>query len=434
MLDFIKDLEGNFSTKKISDFSLNGMKNALKILGNPEDKLKNVIHIAGTNGKGSVASFLASILTKSGYKVCKYTSPHLEKFNERINFCEQDITDDEFLSIKDDIWTRIADLNLTFFEITTIFAIVFFSHQKHDFVIFETGLGGRLDATNVFDEKLFSIITSISLDHQLILGDTVEKIAEEKFAIIKGSKYCVSSFFEKNENLLQKIKNMSLKTNLYISRKEFLANGSSEENFNFKFDQFCFKIKNLKSQISGIWQIENASIAIATCVLLKNLENFEKITENSIKIGVLSAKNKGRMTKLSVKEVSKILNPKQFSITIDISHNQDGIEKFCNHIKNIHGKIGVFSQLFDKKCEKIYQSIANCGFEKIYCTEIKNNRKLDGFEIKKGLEKFIDAEKVAIKNNLEEVFESIKMEKDRREIFIFGSNFLISDFLKYLKN
>ncbi len=440
MLDFIKDIETNFADKKAIDFSLDGIKKALEILGNPEKKLQNVIHVAGTNGKGSVVTFLHSILTKSGYKVHKYTSPHIEIFNERITIYNRLIIDEEILQIKDEIWNKIKDLNLTYFEVTTVIAFCAFVKNPADFVILETGLGGRLDATNVFEHKLFSVITSISLDHQAILGETLSKIAAEKMEIIKGGKYCVSSFFEKNEEILEMIEEKSEKydSKLYVARKTFLANGSSEENFNFKFNEFDFKLKHLKSGISGLWQIENASIAIAVCAILSSCEGFEKITQNSINIGILSTKIKGRMTELNKAEMQKIFpkNTKNYKVILDIAHNIDGITKLCQEIAKkpkIIPKIAIFSQLKDKKNDSIYEIIAKSGFEVIYCLEINSPRKLEIHELESGFEKFLDKEKIFPLNEFNEIFTHIKSKFNVCDIYIFGSNFLVADFYSFIK-
>ena len=155
----------------------------LDYLQNPEKGLK-MIHIAGTNGKGSTAAFISSILIQKGYRVGVFTSPHLIKFNERIRVNGNFITDLEILEFLNKAKSAIKRIQSTFFETTTAMALSYFKSKDVDFAVIETGLGGRLDSTNVI-KPLVSVITSISLDHMDLLGETVEKIAYEKAGIIK---------------------------------------------------------------------------------------------------------------------------------------------------------------------------------------------------------------------------------------------------------
>lgn len=183
-------------------FDLTRVNELLNLLGNPQKELK-VIHVAGTKGKGSTCAFLSYILAAAGFRVGMYTSPHLHRLNERIrildkkNIYQRDdfpgmITDDQLTAIINSIRPQIASMInrgmfLTYFEVLTVVALMFFKQQQLDFVVLETGLGGRLDATNVVD-SLIAVLTPISLDHTKILGSTYEAIAAEKAGIIKSSK------------------------------------------------------------------------------------------------------------------------------------------------------------------------------------------------------------------------------------------------------
>ncbi|MCW8850070.1 MAG: Mur ligase family protein, partial [Melioribacteraceae bacterium] len=178
-------LEKIYSLKQFSvKLGLDNITNLLNHLGNPQKELKT-IHVAGSNGKGSTCSFLASILMEFGYKVGLYTSPHLVKFNERIRINSIEISDKDIIEFLDSNKSYIDKYAPTFFEITTALAFNYFAARNVDYAIIETGLGGRLDATNVLN-PLASVITSISLEHSHILGDTLEKIAYEKGGIIKN--------------------------------------------------------------------------------------------------------------------------------------------------------------------------------------------------------------------------------------------------------
>jgi len=155
----------------------------LNFLGNPDKKL-TLIHVAGTNGKGSTCAHLQTILRAHGYKVGLYTSPHLIKFNERIRINGFPISDDEIISFMRSIDAAINKIDSTFFEVTTAMALNHFNEYNVDIAIIETGLGGRLDSTNVIKPNL-TVMTPISMDHMEILGDSIEKIAKEKSGIIK---------------------------------------------------------------------------------------------------------------------------------------------------------------------------------------------------------------------------------------------------------
>ena len=175
---------------------LDNIKKLLGYLGNPERKL-DAIHIAGSNGKGSTASFISSILQEAGFKVGLYTSPHLIIFNERIRINREMISDDYILDFMNSIDLYIDNNSPTFFELTTALAFKYFSEQEVDFAVIETGLGGRLDATNVLN-PMVSVITTISEEHTSILGTDLTSIAHEKGGIIKRSKDVVLGMLEQD--------------------------------------------------------------------------------------------------------------------------------------------------------------------------------------------------------------------------------------------
>lgn len=178
-LDITNSAKMKYGIQRILDF--------LKLLGNPQDKLANVIHVAGTNGKGSITAFLKSILIAHGYRVHRYTSPHLVEYNERIELYGKPIDDDTLNHYVDYCrqQMQVHQLDLSFFEIFTVAAFLAFAEHPADFHIIEVGLGGRLDATNVFSHPLATVISTISRDHIKILGDTVTQIAREKAGIMK---------------------------------------------------------------------------------------------------------------------------------------------------------------------------------------------------------------------------------------------------------
>ena len=167
------------------DLSLTRMVQLLAALGNPEKQLPPVIHLAGTNGKGSTLAFLKAIYEAAGYRVHAYSSPHLVRFNERIVLAGQEISDDYLLQLLERITEVAKDIPVTFFEATTAAAFLAFAEHSADVVLLETGLGGRLDATNVVARPIAAIITPIDYDHMEFLGETLGAIAAEKAGIIK---------------------------------------------------------------------------------------------------------------------------------------------------------------------------------------------------------------------------------------------------------
>ena len=176
---------------KLIDLSLKRLESLLEKLGNPHKNLPPTIHIAGTNGKGSTLSFIKNILQDNNYSVHTYTSPHLEKFSERININNKEVNAKKLLKNLQFVKEINQNKPITFFEITTATAFLLFAKHKADFLILETGLGGRLDATNIIPKKFLSIITSIGIDHEEFLGNTLKKITTEKLGIIKNTNHVI---------------------------------------------------------------------------------------------------------------------------------------------------------------------------------------------------------------------------------------------------
>jgi dihydrofolate synthase/folylpolyglutamate synthase len=174
---------------KIIDLTLDRVWALLSALDNPQNRMPPVIHLAGTNGKGSTQAMIRAGLEGAGKSVHAYTSPHLARFHERIRLAGELITEDALTQVLDDCYTGNNGANITYFEITTVAALLAFSRTKADYTLLEVGLGGRLDATNVMDPAL-SIVTPVDLDHQQFLGDTLGAIAGEKAGVIKRRRAC----------------------------------------------------------------------------------------------------------------------------------------------------------------------------------------------------------------------------------------------------
>lgn len=320
---------------KYIDLSLERVEELLNKLGNPHLKLPKTIHIAGTNGKGSVQSYIRNILIGNNYSCDAYISPHLTRFNERIILNNKEVSTKQLyktlLYVK-----RINNNNpITFFEITTAAAFLLFSKTKSDFLILETGLGGRLDATNIIPKKLCSIITPISYDHEEYLGKTLKKITWEKLGITKGSSFILIGK-QKNEikgYIENKLSNFKHK---YFYGKNFRIKKMNKGKFEFKF----FKEKYLIDQpgLNGYHQVENSSIALAFSKIIDN-SNI-KIDFNKINRIIKETSWPGRL---------EIINYKNKKVILDGSHNVDGAKKLKDFLieKNFNPVV-IFGMLNNK--------------------------------------------------------------------------------------
>jgi len=310
----LKRLE-SLHPKKI-DLSLNRLKDLLKKLGNPHLNVSPIIHIAGTNGKGSVTAFLRSILENSNFKTHVYTSPHLTRFNERIRLNSK-LIDDEFLNkLLEECEYYNKGNQITFFEITTAAAFLAFSRVKSDFILLETGLGGRFDATNVIKKSLCSVLTPISIDHTNLLGNSIKQITKEKLGIFKENSMAIISKQTELVKKLIKTEADKKKVVLFQESKEWNVIEKKLKKKEFIFNYLGKKINFPIPKLYGDHQIENASTAIATILSLKNIN----IDKNSISLGVLNAEWPARMHNLNKGKLSKIVK-KKFDIWLDGGHN-----------------------------------------------------------------------------------------------------------------
>lgn len=300
------------------DLGLNRIKSLLESLDNPQYKLPPVIHVAGTNGKGSTAAFLKSIFQAAGYKVHTYTSPHLVRFNERIGVYGSDIDDGFLYEVTEEC--RVAaeriDIHPTFFEGTTATALLAFSKKEADILIMEVGLGGRLDATNVIDTPVMSVITSVSLDHMEFLGNNIISIAYEKGGIIKPNCPCVIS--HQYPEVIKVLHGIAEKNNALVYSYEYDWIVEPDENamvYKFRGKTIKLPIPNLQ----GIHQFINAGNAITAAL---NLKSFN-ITDDHIAYGVTHAIIPARLQRLTEGKIVSQL-PQTIQIWVDGAHNDAG--------------------------------------------------------------------------------------------------------------
>jgi dihydrofolate synthase/folylpolyglutamate synthase len=306
---------------KFIDLSLNRLSLLLDKLGNPHLKLPATIHIAGTNGKGSILSYIRNILQENKYLVHCYISPHLKSIEERYIVSNNQIGKQQLLNILRYIKKINAYNPITFFEITTAAAFYIFEKEKADFVILETGLGGRLDATNIIKKSMIDIITPISVDHQEFLGSTIKKITNEKLKIIKPSSKVIIS---KQNNIvkkeikkrIKKLKNIKL-----FFGEKFKLTKINKKSFclNYKSKDFHFT----KPSLRGRHQIENATTAIMAILQIKEMGN--KISKKSIDNGLKKTIWPGRLEKGYLENIP---------VYLDGAHNVSGSKEIVNYFKN----------------------------------------------------------------------------------------------------
>jgi dihydrofolate synthase/folylpolyglutamate synthase len=312
--------------KKI-DLSLNRLQLLLEKLGNPHLKLAPVIHVAGTNGKGSVTSYLRTIYEKNGLKVHTYTSPHLIRFNERIRINSHLIKSDYLSSLLEECEEKNNGKPITFFEITTAAAFLAFSRNESDLILLETGLGGRFDATNIINESMCSVITPISMDHMNFLGSNLLKIAGEKIGIVKKNSHLVVAKQKPSVRKLIRKKIFNKNVALIEEGNNWKVLKKFKTSFIIKFFNQTFEFPN--PNLYGNHQIDNAATAIVTALTLKKF----KIDEGLISKAITQVNWPGRMQKLNKGKLQEITS-KNFEIWLDGGHNVHAAEIISNEIKN----------------------------------------------------------------------------------------------------
>lgn len=329
---------------------LDVIKNILNNLKNPENTF-SCIHIAGTNGKGSIASALATILHASGYNTGLYTSPHLVKFNERICINNIQISDDDVIAAYRAVKGACnGTREPTFFEYTTAMALYQFARSGVDWAVIETGMGGRLDATNILSPKL-SIITNISLEHRAYLGNTIAAITGEKGGIIKTRTPVVTGVRQKNAvNVIQQIATKK-SAPLYRLGTDFTV--QRNQNGRFSYSGIDHQWKNLKTSLPGAHQTDNAALVLAACEVLQ--QKNVSIQFDTIKNCLETYKWPGRL---------EIINASPL-IIIDGAHNLMAARHLGKFLKeNMSDKIItlIIGVLDDKPYESILRSLLpNCS-------------------------------------------------------------------------
>lgn len=343
----IEEYLNNFF-KGTKDPSLDAMQYFMDEYNDFQKEMK-FIHVAGTNGKGSCVEMISNILLKQGYKVGKFMSPHLIRYNERISVNGIEISDEEMSELIEELKPKIEKynkskkVNITLFELETTMALLYFYRKQVDYVVLETGLGGLYDCTNIITNPLVSVITSIGYDHMHILGNTLEEIAYQKAGIIKENSNTV--FFAQSEEINKVFINMCKEknNNLKLITNNEIQNYTYDDEYQyFDYDEY----KNIAIILKGKKQIENASVCIETMKILRKLGH--NITESSIREGLKTVIHKGRM---------EVINNNPL-IIYDGAHNEPAIDNLQNMINMYYNnlkRVYIVSILERKDYEKMIQ-------------------------------------------------------------------------------
>lgn len=402
-----------------SVLGLESIRVLLKKLDNPQKELK-FVHIAGTNGKGSTLSFISTVLKEAGYRVGRYISPTIFEYRERIQINEAYISKADLgrymTRVKEACDSMVAEqmAHPTPFEIETALSFLYFKEKKCDIVVLETGLGGTLDATNIIENTLVAVIASISMDHMAFLGDTLEKIAENKAGIIKNNCYVIST---NQEDAVIRV----LKAKAEEKGAEFsIADTTKVKSIKTSLKKQSFSYQNYKKieiSLLGKHQISNCILAI--CVLEKLTDLGFSISTEQMLAGLKKAEWQGRFSILAQ-------NP---LFLIDGAHNEDAAEKLAESIQMYFTNkkiIYIMGVLRDKEYEKIIKATYSFAAHIITVTTPNNPRAMHAYDLAQVVKEYHPS--VTVADSLEEAVEVSYLLADKDSVILaFGSLSYLGD-------
>ena len=401
---------------KFSDLSLWRIKKLLKKINFDENLLPKVIHIAGTNGKGSTAAILKSILNHHDYSTHVYSTPHLVKFNERIQLRSKEISNQKLLEYLKFCEDKNEGNLITFFEITTAAAFKAFQDHKADYLILEVGLGGRFDATNILKKSKYAAITPISLDHQDYLGNSLYQIAFEKLGILNPK----STIFinRQKTNVMKYIKSQLKKRKLTANL--FNIHWKIKSNFYLSND---IRVNLSKLSLLGSHQLINAGLAIH---LARNILKEKFVIEKTEK-ALMNCEWPGRLQQIKSGLLNKKIK-KYKNIYLDGFHNIDGMKALIKSLSK-NRKILICSFLNNKKYTQMLSNLSN-HFNKIIVVKMNEENSITEDLLPKYL-------KLYFANSLTDSFKMInKFSSNQTTIYFGGSLYFIGEVIKLnrLKN
>lgn len=319
---------------KLIDLELDRTLRLLAAVGHPERNLPPVVHVAGTNGKGSVIAYLRSILEAAGYRVHVYISPHLVRFHERIRLNGRLIDEDHLISLLEECERANGGVPITFFEITTVAAFLAFTREPADIVLLETGVGGEFDATNVIDRPLATVLMPISFDHMQFFGNTLSLIAKAKAGIMKAGRPAVISPQPDEAMGVFEAKAAELNAPLYRFGREWQCDGDLKTTLRFT-DSRGPRIYPAPG-LAGRHQFRNAGCAIATTAVLDGF----KISDAHIAAGLRQVSWPARMQRLTQGPLVDMLPSNRWELWLDGGHNAEAGEVIAAMLADWHGQDG----------------------------------------------------------------------------------------------
>ncbi len=417
---------------------LDSMNHFLGALDNPQHNLP-CVHIGGTNGKGSVGSTLLTILSKAGYKVGLYTSPHLSSVRERFRIGDSYISEKDFAAEASTIKEVLGDKQITYFEFTTSLAFLWFNRQKVDLAILEVGMGGRLDATNVVT-PLVSVITNVSMDHELYLGNTLADVAGEKAGIIKEDIPLVSGINDDIALAVIENKCQEQKSPLYLLGKDFTS--STEKNSTSWYYKGISQPKTedtahlheLPLSLSGNYQVSNAAVSLAVLELLQKHHNFS-VTEEQIRTGLTHVRWPGRLEEFWMDtrdNLSTDTRPLEYSsfmrhFLLDGAHNPAGVDALKEALESSFPRqklILIWAAMADKDLSQTLPTIAELA-DTIILTQPESKRSAPPEMLRQILPENL-RERSACKATVEEALRYAEKQASVEDLIcIAGSLFLV---------
>lgn len=418
MIDLNEYLKGFYKGTK--EPSLKAMHYFMDKYNNFEKEMK-FIHIAGTNGKGSCVEIISNILKIQGYKVGKFLSPHLIRYNERISVNGESISDEDMQGLIEELKPLIDEYNekensrITLFELETMMALLYFYRKNVDFVVLETGLGGLYDCTNVITCPLVSVITSIGYDHMNLLGDTLPKIAFQKAGIVKQDSSTV--IFEQipdvNEVFAKEC--VKKKNQLHIVREKDVSNYRYDSDLQY-FDYGG--MKDIAVNLKGMVQIKNASICIEAIKILRN-DGYE-VSDDSIREGLKTVIHKARMEKLSDKPF----------IVYDGAHNTPAMENLQSMVAMYYSdfdRVYIVSILKSKDYRKMLGILARDTEARfVFTSGNDTERYVDGNILYECMKEYVDEDKISTMT-LEDAIISTKGSDENTVNLVVGSFYVYGD-------
>lgn len=406
----------------------NSMENTRCFLAHLQDSGQEIktIHVAGTNGKGSVCAYLRSILQEAGFTTGMFTSPHLVTMRERFLINGEMISEEEFLRAFKQVAEKLENMpeslvekkyHPTFFEYLFFMAVVLFVHHNVDYMLLETGLGGRLDATNAIDNKAVCVITSIGYDHMEYLGETLPEIAAEKAGIMRPDVPVV--YFDKEKEITDTLEKYAAKigTKTFpVSFRAIKEINSDHKTIDFSLQSNYYGYIRFRMSTIALYQVENAALAVDT---IEQLIDREAISVEALQKGIWKARWEGRMEEIMP------------SVYLDGAHNTDGMKAFLRTVGEDgclgHRKL-LFSMVKDKQYQAVIAMLGRAGlFEEIGIVALQDARALPLQELEDNFRQYTEL-KIRKYERLEDAIQDITAgmsEEDR--VYIVGSLYLVGE-------